>query len=78
MVNISASGFAFASRDVEIKASKGVLVKVNVINFPLLAGTELVGQIIRVSDNDGEYIVGCRMLEDNMDIRDYVEENYKD
>lgn len=78
MVNISASGFAFASRDVEIKASKGVLVKVNVINFPLLAGRELVGQIIRVSDNDGEYIVGCRMLEDNMDIRDYVEENYKD
>ena len=37
----------------------------------------MVGHIIRVSDNEGQYIVGCRMLEDNMDIHEYVERNYK-
>ena len=36
----------------------------------------LVGQVIRVSDNEGKYIVGCRMLEDNIDIYNYVEKNY--
>ncbi len=77
MVNISASGFAFASHAEELKNSKGALVKVEVKDFPLLEGTSLVGHIIRVSDNDGQYIVGCRMLEDNMDIHDYVERNYK-
>ncbi len=77
MVNISASGFAFATYASEIKNSKGTLVKVDVKDFPLLEGKALVGHIIRVSDNDGQYIVGCRMLEDNMDIHDYVERNYK-
>ena len=77
MINISASGFAFATNAAEIKNSRGALVKVDVKDFPLLEGKELVGHIIRVSDNDGQYIVGCRMLEDNMDIHDYVERNYK-
>ena len=77
MVNISASGFAFSTRASEIKSSKGTLVSLKVKDFPVLAGKALIGHIIRISDNDGEYIVGCRMLEDNMDIHDYVERNYK-
>lgn len=77
MVNISASGFAFSTRAVDIMNSKGTLVHLKVKGFPILDGKDLVGHIIRVSDNNGEYIVGCRMLEDNMDIHDYVERNYK-
>ncbi len=77
MVNISASGFAFATGAAEIKESRGALVTLNVKDFPLLSGKQLVGHIIRISDNDGQYIVGCRMLEDNMDIYEYVEKNYK-
>ena len=77
MVNISASGFAFSTRAAEIKSSKGTLVSLNVKDFPVLNGRALIGHIIRISDNDGEYIVGCRMLEDNMDVHDYVERNYK-
>lgn len=76
-VNISASGFAFSSHASDLKKAKGTLVRLKVKGFPLLEGTDLVGHIIRVSGNDGEYIVGCRMLEDNMDIYDYVEKNYK-
>ncbi len=77
MVNISASGFAFSTRAAEIKSAKGTVVSLNVENFSVLKNRALVGHIIRISDNDGEYIVGCRMLEDNMDIYDYVERNYK-
>ena len=77
MVNISASGFAFSTRAAEIKGSKGTLVYLKVKDFPVLKGKDLVGHIIRISDNEGEYIVGCRMLEDNLEIHDYVEENYR-
>lgn len=77
MVNISANGFAFSTRAADIKNAKGMKVSVQVRNFPVLGGRMLVGHVIRVSDNEGEYIVGCRMLEDNMDIYNYVEKNYK-
>lgn len=77
MVNISASGFAFSTYASEIKGAKGTLVTLNVEDFPVVSGRQLTGHIIRVSDNDGQYIVGCRMLEDNMDIFEYVERNYK-
>ena len=77
MVNISASGFAFSTRAEEIKGLKGILVSLKVKGFTPLGGSLLVGHIIRVSDHDGQYIVGCRMLEDNMDIHEYVEKNYQ-
>ncbi|MGN0408341.1 MAG: methyl-accepting chemotaxis protein, partial [Bacteroides sp.] len=77
MVNISANGFAFSTRAEEIKNAKGIKVSVQVKNFPVLEGRMLVGHVIRISDNEGEYIVGCRMLEDNIDIYNYVEKNYK-
>lgn len=77
MVNISASGFSFATNAAEIKSLKGTLVKIDVKDFSLLEDKPLMGYIIRISDNEGQYIVGCRMLEDNMDIYEYVERNYK-
>jgi len=77
MVNISANGFAFSTKASDIKNAKGTLVHLIVKDFPTLNGKPLTGHIIRVSDNEGEYIVGCRMLDDNKDIYDYVEENYK-
>ena len=77
MVNISASGFAFATYAPEIKGAKGTLVTLDMKDFPVASGRQLTGHIIRISDNEGQYIVGCRMLEDNMDIHEYVERNYK-
>lgn len=77
MVNISASGFAFSTSAEEIKRLKGTLVSLKVKGFAVLGGKPLTGHIIRVSDHDGLYIVGCRMLEDNMDIHEYVEQNYQ-
>ena len=78
MVNISANGFAYAIRDEYFANAKGKDVTLDVANFAVLNGKALEGCIIRSSNNEGEYIVGCRMPEDNLDIKDYVEKNYSE
>ena len=72
MVNISAGGFAFACRGEEFAESVGETVYVKIDNFPLAHGKALQGVIIRSSNNAGTYIVGCRMLQDNAEIEEYV------
>ncbi len=76
MLNISANGFAFAVRDSFFGNNKGIDVIVDVDNFHVLEGKPLTGCIIRSSNNEGEYIVGCRMPEDSKVIKKYVSENY--
>ena len=76
MVNISANGFAFAVRDSFFADNKGIDITVDVDNFHILEGKPLTGCIIRSSNNEGEYIVGCRMPEDSKAIKKYVSENY--
>jgi len=78
MVNISANGFAFAVRDEAFAESKDRLVSVDIADFTLLGGKPLTGRIIRSSNNEGEYIVGCRMPEDSEIIREYVSQNYSE
>ncbi|MBQ8877174.1 MAG: PilZ domain-containing protein [Lachnospiraceae bacterium] len=76
MVNISAGGFAFATSAKEFSDIRGSMVSVAINDFELLDGKTIDGMIIRISDNDGQYILGCRMLEDNQEIADYVKTNY--
>ena len=76
MVNISANGFAFAIRDNEFAQAKGMKISVAISNFALRECSVLDGTIIRSTDNHGEYIVGCRMPEDNAAILEYVKQNY--
>ena len=78
MVNISANGFAFASKDSAIATKKGSNVIVQVNGLDILQGKELEGCIIRCSNNDGEYIVGCRMPSDSDVIKAYVSRNYSE
>lgn len=73
-VNISAGGFAFSGTDGSLKDAKGKSVTIRIQDFELKSATELSGVIIRVTDNSGEYIVGCRMYEENDDILKYVNE----
>lgn len=73
MVNISAGGYSFFSDAEELKDAKGKLIELEVDDFPLLEDEELAGTAIRVTDNNGVYIVGCRMLSDNPDIDRYIE-----
>lgn len=77
LVNISAGGFAFSCRGQEFANAKGELVQIIIKNFPLLNEKPLNGVIIRASNDNGNYIVGCRMPEDNIEIMNYVKENMK-
>lgn len=76
MVNISANGFAFTVRDDSFAGMKDKNVIVDVKEFAVLGDKPLTGYVIRSSNNDGEYIVGCRMPEDNEVIKEYVSKNY--
>lgn len=78
MVNISANGFAFASREVLFTELKGQDVIVEVNDLDILKGKALEGCIIRSSNNDGEYVIGCRMPRDSEVIRDYVSKNFSE
>ncbi|MBQ7955586.1 MAG: methyl-accepting chemotaxis protein [Lachnospiraceae bacterium] len=75
-VNISAGGFAFASYDEVLKNAKGENVTMKIQNFESEALSEMKGCIIRVTDNNGQYIVGCRMLEEREDVLEYVKKHY--
>lgn len=77
MVNISANGFAFAVRAKEFAEAKGKEVALAIEGFAPVEGCALEGCIIRSTDNAGEYIVGCRMPEDNMMIKEHVARYYR-
>ena len=77
MVNISASGFAIETTADEISSAKGTRIGIVIDKFPLMEGKQIDGRVIRITNNSGRYIVGCRMLEDNKEIYEYVEANYK-
>ncbi len=78
MINISANGFAFASRDSLFADIKGKNVVLDIKDFDVMQGKALEGCIIRSSNNDGEYIVGCRMPQDSEAIKEYVSRNYSE
>ena len=72
MVNISANGFAFSVNDSVFESAKGKNLTLDVQGFDVLGDKPLTGCVIRCSNNDGEYIIGCRMPEDSEAIKDYV------
>lgn len=77
MVNISAGGYAFKCREAGLDSMVGEPVEIIIHDFELLKDKVLQGVIIRATVNQDISIVGCRMLEDNMEIRDYVESRIK-
>lgn len=72
VLNISAGGFAFSCTANAFEKATDERVAIIIENFKLLNGAPLEGVIIRSSKDGDDYIVGCRMLEDNMKILEYV------
>ena len=71
MVNISANGLAFTTKDTRIK--KGDILHITVKNFEVK--NSLVAVAIRDTTlGNGMIQYSCRMLDDDMDIAKYVEE----
>lgn len=75
MDNISANGFAFLATDNIFTQSKNASVTVTIHDYALPDHNVLEGRIIRCSDDNGLFIVGCQMPEDNFYILEYVEKN---
>ncbi len=76
LVNISANGVGFSSRAQELANIKGDLIRLQIDDFAPVEGVTLVGTVIRITDNEGEFHFGCRLLEDNQEILEYVKANY--
>ena len=75
--NISANGFAFLTKDPYFMDNKGAQITILIDNFALPEHSKLDGYVIRCSNNDGTYIVGCQMPEDNYYIQTYVDEQLR-
>ena len=71
--NLSANGFAFLTKNPVFLENKGKKLTINIQAFALPQHSQLEGTVIRCSDNDGIYIVGCQMPEDNVNIREYID-----
>lgn len=76
MVNISAGGFAFSTRDKALEGIKGQNIEITIPNFKIPECRLLEGHVIRISATEGQYIIGCRMPFDNVVIRDYIATHY--
>lgn len=72
LYNISANGFAFICADQFFANSRGQRLTLEIENFDLPSHNHLDGRIIRCSENEGVYIVGCQMPDDDPDIMEYV------
>ena len=75
MDNISANGFAFLATDNIFTQSKNASITVTIHDFALPDHNVLEGRIIRCSDDNGLFIVGCQMPEYNFYILEYVAKN---
>ena len=54
--------------------NKGAQITISIDDFELPDHSVLDGYVIRCSNNEGTYIVGCQMPEDNYYIQTYVDE----
>ncbi len=77
MVNISAGGFAFQAEDRVLLDARGKGIAISINHFAVPEASDLRGDVIRVTEHNDHYIVGCRLLEERDDIQKYVAEHYK-
>ena len=78
MVNISANGLAFETKDGQLARTKGAQLTFKIDDFDVVPEGRVAGRIIRCSEVGDRYIVGCRMPEDSVEIREHVNKNYSE
>lgn len=76
MMNISAGGFAFGTRAKELGDIKGCVVTLEIPTIAIPQCQTLTGDVIRISESNGQFVIGCRLFEDHLAIKEYVEEHY--
>ena len=78
MLNISAGGFAFGTRAKNLEHIKGKVVELEIPTIAIPECKKLTGDVIRISESNGQFIIGCRLFEDNMAIKEYVEKHHNE
>lgn len=77
MINLSAGGFAFSVCDNFFASAIGSDITLSIPDLPVENARQLEGHIIRSTDDENIFIVGCRMPEDNTAVEQYVRNNYQ-
>ncbi len=72
MKNICANGFCFMTKDKALDGKDGQIIELYIEDFEVLNGEGLKGEILRITQCDGYYVIGGQMLKDHKEIADYV------
>lgn len=70
--NISANGFAFVASDAVFEDCTGKYIRLEIKDFELTNHNVLEARVIRTTNSEGIYIVGCQLLEDDSAIMNFV------
>ena len=68
MINISAGGYAFKTTDKRVAESKDSIVKLVINDFPPFEGKEVAGRILRVSEKNQKYTIGCQTYNEHPEV----------
>lgn len=73
MLDISANGMAFTSTDPDFETAEKKMITVTIPELPIPKARTVQACIMRCKKGSNEYILGCRLSENNLAIQQYIE-----
>lgn len=73
MLDISANGMAFTSTDSDFEAAEKKMITVTIPELPIPKARVVQAHIMRCKKGSNEYILGCRLSENNLAIQQYID-----
>lgn len=73
MLDISANGMAFTATDPVFASAEKKMITVTIPELPVPKARRVQAYIMRCKKGSGEYILGCRLSENNLAIQQYIE-----
>lgn len=73
MLDISANGMAFTATDPVFETAEKKMITVTIPELPIPKARTVQACIMRCKRGSGEYILGCRLAENNLAIQQYIE-----
>lgn len=73
MLDISANGMAFTATDPDFETAEKKMITVTIPELPIPKARTVQAYIMRCKKGSNEYILGCRLSENNLAIQQYIE-----
>lgn len=73
MLDISANGMVFTATDPDFEAAEKKMITVTIPELPIPRARTVQAYIMRCRKGSSEYILGCRLSENNLAIQQYIE-----